>query len=172
MPLTNDSWHEQRLLIDGELVGAEGGATYDNINPANEEVIGKSADASKGDLQRAIDAGRRAFDQTEWSRDVGLRARCLRQLHQALIDHYDDFADITVAEVGAPRMLIGGPQLGEPLKFLPFYADLARGYEWIRQLGVAPTMAGSAIGGSSVRRSAWSRRSRRGITPTRSTSPS
>ena len=40
MPLNKDSWHEERLLIDGELVDAEGGATYDNVNPANEEVIG------------------------------------------------------------------------------------------------------------------------------------
>ena len=142
MPLTIDSWHEERLLIDGKLVDAEGGATYDNVNPANEEVIGQAADASKSDLERAITASRRAFDETQWSRDVELRVRCLRQLHQAILDHQDDFADITVAEVGAPRMLMSGPQLGEPIKFLPYYADLAEGYEWQQQLGIAPTMAG------------------------------
>jgi aldehyde dehydrogenase (NAD+) len=142
MPLTKDSWHEERLLIDGELVAAEGGATYENVNPANEEIIGRAADASKADLERAIAASRQAFDDTEWSRDVALRVRCLRQLHQALLEHQDELADITVAEVGAPRMLMGGPQLGEPLKFVPFYADLAESYEWHQQLGVAPTMAG------------------------------
>ena len=142
MPLTNDSWHEERLLIDGKLVEAEGGATYDNINPANEEVIGVAADASKADVERAIAAARRAFDETEWSRDVELRVRCLRQLHEALLDHQDELADITVAEVGAPRMLMGGPQLGAPIEFLPFYADLAENYEWNQELGVADTMAG------------------------------
>jgi aldehyde dehydrogenase (NAD+) len=142
MPLTGDSWHEERLLIDGELVAAEGGKTYDNVNPADEEVIGQVADASPADLERAIAAARRAFDETEWSRDTELRVRCLRQLHQALLDHQDDLADITVAEVGAPRMLMGGPQLGEPIKFVPFYADLAESYEWQQQLGVADTMAG------------------------------
>ena len=55
---------------------------------------------------------------------------------------YEDLADITVAEVGAPRMLMGGPQLGEPLKFIPYYADLAENYDWIEELGVADTMAG------------------------------
>ena len=70
MPLNPDSWHEERLLIDGKLVGAEGGATYDNINPANEEVIGAVADASKADVEHAISAARRAFDETDWSRDV------------------------------------------------------------------------------------------------------
>ena len=107
MPLTKDSWHEERLLIDGELVDAEGGATYDNVNPANEKIIGPAADASKRDLERAIAASRRAFDETEWCRNVEVRVRCLRQLHKALLDHHDDLADITVAEVGAPRMLIG-----------------------------------------------------------------
>jgi aldehyde dehydrogenase (NAD+) len=144
MPLHADSWHEERLLIDGMLVEAEGGATFDNVNPANEEVIGVAADASKADLERAIAAARREFDESEWSRDVALRVRCLRQLHQALVDRQEEFADITVAEVGAPRMLMSGPQLGEPLKFLPYYADLAEAYEWQQQLGVAETMAGSA----------------------------
>src|SRR6201999_4361728 len=106
--------------------------------------IGVSADASKGDVERAIGAARQAFDDTEWSRDLDLRVPCLRQLHQAIVDHQEEIADITVAEVGAPRMLMGGPQLGEPIKFIPFYADLAENYEWQQQLGVADTMAGPA----------------------------
>jgi len=142
MALNKDSWHEERLLIDGKLVEAEGGATYDNINPANEEVIGVSADASKADVERAIAAARTAFDETDWSTNVELRVRCIRQLHQALLDHKDELADITVAEVGAPRMLMDGPQLGEPLKFLPYYAELAENYEWKLDLGEADTMAG------------------------------
>jgi aldehyde dehydrogenase (NAD+) len=140
--LNADSWHEERLLIDGSLVAAENEAVYPNVNPANEEVIGVAADASEADLRRAIAAARRAFDESDWSRDVELRVRCLRQLHHALLDHQDDLADITVAEVGAPRMLMGGPQLGEPLKFLPFYADLASSYSWHEPLGEADTMAG------------------------------
>jgi aldehyde dehydrogenase (NAD+) len=138
----SDLWHEERLLIDGALVHAEGGKVYDNVNPANEEVLGVAADASPADLERAVAAARTAFDETDWSRDVALRARCLRQLHAALLEHQDDLAEITIAEVGAPRMLMGGPQLGAPIEFLPFYADLAERYAWIEPLGVAQTMAG------------------------------
>jgi aldehyde dehydrogenase (NAD+) len=144
MALKKDSWHEERLLIDGELVEAEGGATYPNVNPANEETIGVSADASEADIRCAIAAARAAFDETDWSTNIELRVRCLRQLHRALLDHQDALADITVAEVGAPRALMDGPQLGAPLNFLPFYADLAERYDWTQPLGETDTMAGRA----------------------------
>ena len=60
-------WHEDRLLIDGELVAAENGKTYETISPSTEEVLGTAADASIADTKRAIAAARRAFDTTDWS---------------------------------------------------------------------------------------------------------
>ena len=95
-------WHEDQLLIDGELVPAANGATYETINPATEEVLGSAADASLDDTERAIAAARRAFDTTDWSTDVALRVRCLRQLHKALLDNVEGLRDIIVQEVGAP----------------------------------------------------------------------
>ena len=67
--------HETRLLIDGQLVDAESGKTFDNVNPATEEVLGPVADASARDMQSAIDAARRAFDGPSWATDPELRKR-------------------------------------------------------------------------------------------------
>ena len=136
------TWHEERLYIDGKLVDAEDGAVYDNVDPSNEAELGVAADASAGDVRRAIAAARRTFDETAWSTDVELRTRCLRQLHHAMVERHDDLAEITVAEVGAPRMLIDGPQLAIPREYLRWYADLAESYEWTTDLGDAETMAG------------------------------
>jgi len=61
------------MLIDGKLSDASGGATYDNINPATESVIGPVADADESDMDRAIAAARRAFDETTWSADKAFR---------------------------------------------------------------------------------------------------
>jgi acyl-CoA reductase-like NAD-dependent aldehyde dehydrogenase len=55
------------MLIDGKLVDTDSGSTFDNVNPATEEVLGTVADASAAEMQRAIDAARRAFDNTDWS---------------------------------------------------------------------------------------------------------
>ena len=56
---------EARLYIDGKLRAAAGNRTFDNICPWTGEVIGKAADASPDDVNEAILAARRAFDQTE-----------------------------------------------------------------------------------------------------------
>jgi len=64
---------ESRMLIDGALVETASGATFDNINPATEEVIGQVTDASKADMHQAIVAARRAFDETDWSTNHAFR---------------------------------------------------------------------------------------------------
>jgi aldehyde dehydrogenase (NAD+) len=76
--------HEARMLIDGKLVEAGSGRTFENINPATEEVLGLVADASASDMQLAISAPRRAFDETSWSTDRAFRKHCLDQLQDAL----------------------------------------------------------------------------------------
>lgn len=144
MTLSNPVVDNPRLLIDGELVEAEGGATYENRNPATEQIEGVAADAQAADVERAIAAARQAFDESDWSTNVELRLRCLGQLHEALVDHVGDLSDISVAEVGATRMACSTIQVVEPLKFLPYYIDLAENYEWRTDLGAADTLAGPA----------------------------
>ncbi len=53
-----------RQLIDGKLVESSTGATFDNVNPATEEMLGEVYDASPADVGDAIGAARRAFDET------------------------------------------------------------------------------------------------------------
>ena len=71
------------LFIDGKLSAGSAG-TFPTINPATEEVLGVAADADADDMGRAIDAARRAFDETDWSRNTELRVRCVRQLRDAM----------------------------------------------------------------------------------------
>jgi aldehyde dehydrogenase (NAD+) len=130
-------WREERLLIDGELVEATGGATYDNVNPATEEVLGVAADGTVADMDAAIAAARRAFDESRWATDVAFRVACLRQLHQALLAHAEDLRGTVVAEVGAPVALTHGPQLDLPIEGLAWVVDLAERYEWVQDHGDA-----------------------------------
>lgn len=127
------------LLVDGALVPGSGG-TFDVINPATEEVIGKAAEATAADMDAAIAAARRAFDHTDWSRNHAFRAHCLRQLRDALLSHTDELRELTVAEVGCPTFLTHGPQLVGPITDLGYFADLAENHAWIVDLGEASPM--------------------------------
>jgi acyl-CoA reductase-like NAD-dependent aldehyde dehydrogenase len=128
-------WHEGRLLVDGALVDASGGATYETIDPSTGEALGRAADARVEDAERAITAARRAFDTTEWSRDRDLRVRGLRQLHAALVEHADDLREVLVREVGAPRNSTFGPQLDGPTAVVQWYGELLETYDFVEDLG-------------------------------------
>ncbi|GHD75563.1 aldehyde dehydrogenase [Streptomyces mirabilis] len=123
----------KRLLIDGRLVETE--KTFPSLNPATGEVLDQAPDATAADAEAAVAAARRAFDTTSWATDTAQRLYCLRQLHQALTDHQEELRDLTIAEVGAPRMLTHGPQLDEPIKLVSYYTDLLEKYPLTEELG-------------------------------------
>ncbi|HMS88806.1 MAG TPA: aldehyde dehydrogenase [Acidimicrobiales bacterium] len=129
-----------RNLIGGKLVASSAGTTFETLNPATEEVLGVAADGTAADMDAAIDAARRAFDGDVggWTTDVAFRARCLRQLRDAMQSHSEELRELTIAEVGAPRFLTTLAQLDSPVEDLGYAADLAEGYEgWKVDLGAA-----------------------------------
>ena len=127
------------LFIDGHLV-AGGAGRFPTVNPATEEVIGTAADADAEDMSRAIESARRAFDTTDWSTNTELRVRCIRQLREAMREHVEELREITMAEVGAPRMLTSMAQLEGPVDDLNFAADTAESYQWRTELSDAKPM--------------------------------
>ncbi|MEV0972407.1 aldehyde dehydrogenase family protein [Microtetraspora glauca] len=129
MAIPND-----RMLIDGELVAAGRGRTFDNINPATEEAVGAVPDADAADVERAIGAARRAFDGTDWSTNVELRRRCLVQLRDALRANVETLRSLLVAETGCPVSLTPGIQLEQPISYIDHYIDLLERYEFERTL--------------------------------------
>ena len=135
--MDTEVWRAERLLIDGKLVEATGGKTFENVNPATEEVLGVAADGSELDMDTAIGAARRAFDTTTWATDVDLRVRCLRQLSDALTANAELIRATIVAEVGSPVMLTYGAQLDSPVSGVSWVADLVERYEWEQDLGNA-----------------------------------
>jgi len=57
-----------KLLIDGQWLSADSGETLDVINPATEAVISRVASAGKTDVDKAVQAARKAFDEGPWSK--------------------------------------------------------------------------------------------------------
>ena len=142
---------ESRMMIDGKLVDGEAGS-FANINPANENVLGEVADASTADMNRAIDAARRSFDETDWSTNHQLRKRCLEQLHEAIESELEELREELIREVGCPRAVTYGAQLDAPLEDgLKYPARLIESFPWETDLGDAFV----SLTGRNTRRKVW-----------------
>ena len=59
---------QHRMLVGGDWVAAESGETYDVVNPATAEVIGKVPKGGREDASKAVDSAREAFDHGPWPR--------------------------------------------------------------------------------------------------------
>ena len=134
---------DPRMFVDGELTGATGGAQFDVIHPGNEEVVGTAADGTVADMDRAIAAARRAFDETDWSRDIAFRHHCLMQLHEALERNSERLRRIVVTEVGCP-ISITGSQIEDPIAEVKHWADYGRDFDYLVDTGVHQAVMGTA----------------------------
>ena len=121
---------------------------------------GRSPTPPPADMQRAIAAARRAFDETDWSTNHAFRKRCLEQLQEALEAEQEELREQLILEVGCPRMLTNGPQLDVPARAraaLPGQADRRvrvgdRPARRARHAGQARPTAGSVEGAGRRRR--------------------
>ena len=88
-----------RMLIGGELISAA--ATFDVVNPANEQVIARAPDASQADLDKAVAAARAAFPA--WAAtSIEERKAKLNELAAAIMGSADALKRLLTAEQGKP----------------------------------------------------------------------
>lgn len=134
---------EERMLIDGELQHTASGATFDVVHPASEQVAGQATDGTVDDMGRAVGAARRAFDTTDWSRDLDFRYRCLMQLHQALDRNKERLRRVLITEVGCP-VTVTGSQIEDPIAEVKHWAEHGKVFDYLVDTGVHPTQLGPA----------------------------
>jgi phenylacetaldehyde dehydrogenase len=92
-----------RLLIDGQLVAAASGKTFPVYNPATGSILVQVAEAESEDVDRAVKAARRAFDEGPWSKtSPSDRGKLLWKLADLIEKHSDEFAEIESIDNGKP----------------------------------------------------------------------
>jgi aldehyde dehydrogenase (NAD+) len=129
---------ETRNLIDGALCDSSNGKTFDNIDPTNGDVLGVCADGSREDMLRAVQAARRAFDESDWAESHEFRGKCVRQLYEGLLEEKEQLRSIVVYEAGAPVSLSSYMHVDDPIEMMSYWADLASSYEYERRLTDIP----------------------------------
>ena len=94
---------EHRMLIDGRFVAAAAGQTFPVYNPATGEVITHVPEGEAEDVDRAVRAARRAFDEGPWPRlSPSERGRTLWKLADLLEQNLEEFAELESLDNGKP----------------------------------------------------------------------
>lgn len=93
----------KKLLIDGKWVDAESGKTFETYNPATDEVLAKVAEGGKADVDKAVKAARKAFEEGPWRKmPTSERARLLYRLADEIEKRADEFAQLETLDNGKP----------------------------------------------------------------------
>jgi betaine-aldehyde dehydrogenase/aminobutyraldehyde dehydrogenase len=111
-------------FVDGEWVDATGGDVEQVVNPASGETIAEVPKGTEEDVNRAVDAAKRALP-TWLETTPGERAEMLLELAAAVEEHREDLAVAESQNVGKP-LAHSRIELGKCIDVLRFFAGAAR----------------------------------------------
>lgn len=118
-----------RLFIGGDWVEPEGTGTIEVRSPATQEPVGRVPEASTADVDRAVAAARRAFDEGPWPHlDPSERATVLAAISAAIVARSDELARLISEENGSPVSWSIMGQVFSATMVADYYVGLAEEY--------------------------------------------
>ena len=108
----------RQALIDGRWQDAQSGETFEVFNPSNEAVIARVADCKRADVDLAVAAARKAFDQGPWPRMCpSARGKILWKIGDLILENLEELAQLESLNNGKPIAVARGADV-------PLAADL------------------------------------------------
>src|SRR6202051_4388748 len=93
----------RKMLINGNCVNSISGKTFPTYNPATGEILAQVAEGDRADIEQAVKAARKAFDQGPWRRlTASERGRLIWKLADLLEAHTEEFAYLESLDNGKP----------------------------------------------------------------------
>jgi phenylacetaldehyde dehydrogenase len=93
----------RQVLIDGRWTAAKSGRSFDVFDPSNGKVIARAAECDKADVDAAVAAARRAFDQGPWPRmSPSERGRILWKIGDLILENLEELAQLEALDNGKP----------------------------------------------------------------------
>ncbi len=93
----------RQLFINGKWSDSASGETFETPNPATGETLARVAEGGAEDIDRAVRAARRAFDEGPWSRmTASERGRVIWRIGDLILEHVDELAQLESLDNGKP----------------------------------------------------------------------
>ncbi len=136
------------LYIDGRWQEPDSNERLEVISPATGEQIGYVPAANETDIDRAVEAARKAFYETDWpTRPVEERAEMMERLAALIAEHQPEFRDLIVDELGHTKLTAEVYHSVAPTLHWNYYAQKGREHTFaeVREADLSP-LAGNAGG--------------------------
>lgn len=116
----------KKLFINGKFEPSASGRTFNTLNPATGQVLAVVSEAEEADINRAVQAARRAFDEGPWSKMSGAeRGRLLYKLADLMELHKEELAQIDTLDNGKPIRETTGADVPLAIEHFRYYAGWA-----------------------------------------------
>jgi aldehyde dehydrogenase (NAD+) len=93
----------KKMYINGKWVGSASGKTFESLNPATGEVLAVVSEAGTEDVNAAVEAARRAFDEGPWSKiSAAQRSRLIYKLADLMEENKEELAQLDTLDNGKP----------------------------------------------------------------------
>ena len=134
----------QQLLIDGKRFDSRSGETFDTLNPATGEVLARVAKGNAADIDLAVSAARRSFEQPTWRRMNGYeRGNLLLRLADLIERDAEELAVLECLDNGKPARLTRLVEVEGAIKTFRYFAG------WTTKFG-GETLPVSPRGGAEI----------------------
>ncbi|KAL9265276.1 Benzaldehyde dehydrogenase, mitochondrial-like protein, partial [Drosera capensis] len=115
-----------KLLINGQFVDAASGKTFPTLDPRTGELIAEVAEGDAEDINRAVSAARKAFDQGPWPRMTAYeRSKILWRFADLVEQHNDEIAALETWDNGKPYEQAATAELPIFVRLFRYYAGWA-----------------------------------------------
>ena len=116
----------QKLLIDGKRVDAASGETFEVLDPASNKRLTAVPRGGAEDIDRAVAAARRAFENGPWKKiTASERGKLLWKLADLIEEHAEEFAQLETLDNGKPITISRAADIPLVVDHFRYYAGLA-----------------------------------------------
>jgi 5-carboxymethyl-2-hydroxymuconic-semialdehyde dehydrogenase len=111
-------------FIDGDFICPEGAATYESVEPATGRPLAEITVATRREVDQAVRAARRAFDEGPWPRMAASeRASYLSEMADLLEGKLEELAVLESRDTGLPIMFTRGGHLPRAVSHFRYFAE-------------------------------------------------
>ncbi|MBB2480724.1 aldehyde dehydrogenase family protein [Bacillus sp. APMAM] len=114
------------LFIDGKFVPSVSGKTFETVNPSTEEVLAVVSEAQKEDIDLAVKAARRAFEEGPWPQmSAAERAHIIYKVADLMDAHKEELAQLEALDNGKPYHVALSDDIPGTVEHFRYYAGWA-----------------------------------------------